>query len=526
MPLLVRRLLWSPFIAFFAATLLIAGCSKSSTDAGLEKEDLDGDGIANMYDPDIDGDGIPNGSDPDIDGDGIPNDKDNDIDGDGKPNGKDPDMDGDGIANGSDPDIDGDGKPNGKDPSPGTNTPNYCDQIQVFGLNEEDSTGSIISISWQLQSSKTGGFCVVKDDVKVGLVRVRASAAGAKSTTSEQTNPVINTRTTIRIPAACTGETAEVTYDFTEIADLIKADPNAPGWTVKQRHRADPERCDIDGDGSPDWGGGNLGVCPSNATGTYPACTCPAGEEYDGATNSCVGPLCPTGATGTYPNCSCPKGSQGGGIHGGSPGSIYNAETNSCDVVFCTDGLVQVSLQTQTSTSPMYFSFDSWYSKESGTSKHCAATEDQLNSIVTLAWQVRGVPGSGGSFELPLREIGPNTTDITEQYCQTQTDGEGVKYQQSGEFLNNVNYEKVPNYECPSADTASDTDNDGIPNDSDSDVDGDGIPNTSDKDIDGDGTPNDQDPDIDGDGKTNGIDPDADGDGIPDAEDDTPGGPQ
>ena len=487
MPLLVRRLLLSPFIAFFAATLLIAGCSKSSTEAGLEKEDLDGDGIGNIYDPDIDGDGIPNDQDPDIDGDGIPN---------------------------------------GKDPSPGTNTPNYCDQIQVFGLNEEDSTGSIISISWQLQSSKTGGFCVVKDDVKVGLVRVRASAAGAKSTTSEQTNPVINTRTTIRIPAACTGETAEVTYDFTEIADLIKADPNAPGWTVKQRHRADPERCDIDGDGSPDWGGGNLGVCPSNATGTYPACTCPAGEEYDGATNSCVGPLCPTGATGTYPNCSCPKGSQGGGIHGGSPGSIYNAETNSCDVVFCTDGLVQVSLQTQTSTSPMYFSFDSWYSKESGTSKHCAATEDQLNSIVTLAWQVRGVSGSGGSFELPLREIGPNTTDITEQYCQTQTDGEGVKYQQSGEFLNNVNYEKVPNYECPSADTASDTDNDGIPNDSDSDVDGDGIPNTSDNDIDGDGIWNKDDPDIDGDGKTNGIDPDADGDGIPDAEDDTPGGPQ
>ena len=72
MPLLVRRLLWSPFIAFFAATLLIAGCSKSSTEAGLEKEDLDGDGIANIYDPDIDGDGIKNGIDKDSDGDGTP----------------------------------------------------------------------------------------------------------------------------------------------------------------------------------------------------------------------------------------------------------------------------------------------------------------------------------------------------------------------------------------------------------------------------------------------------------------------
>ena len=58
------------------------------------------------------------------------------------------------------------------------------------------------------------------------------------------------------------------------------------------------------------------------------------------------------------------------------------------------------------------------------------------------------------------------------------------------------------------------------------DGDNDGIRNDSDKDIDGEGIANKNDPDIDGDGKTNGIDPDADGDGIPDAEDDTPGGPQ
>ena len=46
------------------------------------------------------------------------------------------------------------------------------------------------------------------------------------------------------------------------------------------------------------------------------------------------------------------------------------------------------------------------------------------------------------------------------------------------------------------------------------------------EDLDGDLVENHEDPDIDGDGKTNGIDPDADGDGTPDAEDDTPGGPQ
>jgi hypothetical protein len=92
--------------------------------------------------------------------------------------------------------------------------------------------------------------------------------------------------------------------------------------------------------------------------------------------------------------------------------------------------------------------------------------------------------------------------------------------------LSNCGIRKGDRLPLGSSASASDTDNDGIPNDADPDVDGDGIPNTSDNDIDGDGIWNKDDPDIDGDGKTNGIDPDADGDGTPDAEDDTPGGPQ
>jgi len=281
MTLLIRLL----SVLVISASLFVAGCSSGGSSAGFDKEDTDGDGIADIYDPDIDGDGIPNGQDPDIDGDGIPNDQDPDMDGDGKPNGKDPDIDGDGKPNDKDPDPDGDGKPNDKDPDPENNDPNYCDRIQVFGLNDGQTTGSVISISWQLQSSKTGDEnCVLKDGVTPNLVAVNASAAGAKRTTSERTNPVINTRTTIRIPAACTGETVEVTYDFTEIATLIKADPNAPGWTVKQRHKADPERCDTDGDGFPDFGPEQ---CPDGATGTYPNCSCPAATEYDGETNSC-----------------------------------------------------------------------------------------------------------------------------------------------------------------------------------------------------------------------------------------------
>ena len=251
MTLLIRLL----SVLLISTSLFVAGCSSGGSSAGLEKDDTDGDGIGNIYDPDIDGDGIPNGSDSDIDGDGIPNDQ--------------------------DPDMDGDGKPNGKDPDPENNDPNYCDRIQVFGLNEEQTTGSEIELTWKL-TSETGGDCVLNETVASALVMEHASAVGAATTDSEPTNPLLNSRAKIKIPAACAGGggSVEVTYDFTEIATLIKADPNAPGWTVKQRHKEDPERCDISA------GIGNLD-CPISATGTYPSCSCPAGEEYDGATNSC-----------------------------------------------------------------------------------------------------------------------------------------------------------------------------------------------------------------------------------------------
>ena len=264
--------LFSVFVICCALT--IAGCSKSSTEAGLEKEDLDGDGIADIYDPDIDGDGIPNGQDPDIDGDGIPNDEDND--------------------------MDGDGKPNGKDPDPENNDPNYCDRIGVFGLNDEQTTGSEIVLTWYLQSSKTDDEnCVVKEGVKADLIQVTASAVGAADTKSEETNPLARAATRIQIPHTCVqGETVKVTYDFTEIATLIKADPNAPGWTVTQTHRVDPEACESE---LPDPGEGQ---CPTGATGTYPNCSCPNDERYDEATNKC---------------CACEE-----------PNKHYNEKTNQC----------------------------------------------------------------------------------------------------------------------------------------------------------------------------------------------------
>jgi len=398
--------LFSVFVICCALT--IAGCSKSSTEAGLEKDDTDGDGIADIYDPDTDGDGIPE-----------------------------------------------------------NNNPNYCDSIQVYGLNEEQTTGSRIELTWKFFNSNVpNGECTLKDGVTAGLVAVHASAAGAKSTTSEKTNPLKTSRAEIQIPLACTGETVKVTYDFTEIATLIKADPNAPGWTVTQTHRADPQACDTDGDGSPDFGV----QCPAEATGTHPECICPAGEGYDVLGNRCL-PLtagvnlnCPILATGTYaPDCSCP------------PGQIYNKDTNECDT--CDGG-------------------------------------DQTDQTICIRTAKQEYLSCLGKCET--------------EYCQGRC---REFYEDSCEKCNDCWSEESPD-SCSVATFGiatvpdSDTDNDDIPNDSDSDVDGDGVPNTSDKDIDGDGIPNKDDLDIDGDGQINGIDPDADGDGIPDAEDDTPGGPR
>ena len=457
-----------PFFRLFSVfviccALTIAGCSKSSTESGLEKDDTDGDGIADIYDPDTDGDGIPNSSDPDMDGDGIPN--------------------------SSDPDIDGDGKPNGKDPDPENNDPNYCDQIQVYGLNDEQTTGSRIELTWNLQSSKTGGDCVLKDDVKAKLVQVRASAAGAKSTTSEKTNPLKTSRAEIQIPLACTGETVKVTYDFTEIATLIKANPKTAGWTVKQRHKADPEACDTDGDGSPDFV--EPEECPAEATGTHPDCICPAGKGYDLSSNDCL-PLiagvnldCPIFAKGIYPICKCPDG-QG-----------YDVSSNAC-----------LDISGGIGSGPVQCSAGQWLNGD-----RCDTCDgddqDECNKEAKL-------------------DFLDCSRKCETQYCSDQC----VKwFGINCEKCNDCWPEKSPE-SCSLATFGiatvpdSDTDNDDIPNDSDSDVDGDGVPNTSDKDIDGDGIPNKDDLDIDGDGKINSIDPDADGDGTPDAEDDTPGGPR
>ena len=506
--------LFSVFVICCALT--IAGCSKSSTEAGLEKEDLDGDGIGNIYDPDIDGDGIPNGSDPDIDGDGIPN--------------------------SSDPDIDGDGKPNGKDPDPENNDPNYCDRIQVYGLNDEQTTGSEIVLTWYLQSSKTGDEnCVVKEGVKADLIQVTASAAGAVDTQSGQTNPLENTRAKIQIPAACTGETVEVTYDFTEFATLIKADPNAPGWQVKQRHKADPDRCDLDGDDLPDFGSAACSINDEdikNAVNDYIA---------GGGNGNYV-------AASDYTNCGL-IGTWDVSQVTSMKDLFYNkadfnedisdwdvSNVTSMEQMFiCASFNQDISgwdVSNVTSMVGMFaqlcgvrkYHFNQDISRWDVSNVRDIAFMFQHNEVFNQplgAWDVSSV---GSDREMFAMFDGASSFDQDlSGWCVRNIDSEPQHFDKNSGFEGQTT--KQPNWgTCgeprPSDETASDTDGDGIPNDSDSDVDGDGIPNTSDNDIDGDGIWNKDDPDIDGDGKTNGIDPDADGDGTPDAEDETPGGPQ
>ncbi|XXK28805.1 BspA family leucine-rich repeat surface protein [Arenicellales bacterium nBUS_45] len=507
MTLLIRLL----SVLVISTSLFVAGCSSGGSSAGFDKEDTDGDGIADIYDPDIDGDGIPNGQDPDIDGDGIPNDQ--------------------------DPDMDGDGKPNGKDPDPENNDPNYCDRIQVFGLSEEQTTGSEIELTWEFWSSKVGsnGECTLKDGVKAGLVRFTASAAGAIKTRSGETNPLDNDEVTIKIPAACTGETVEVTYDFTEFATLIKADPNAPGWTVKQRHKANDERCDIDGDGFPDFNFGP-GVCSFG------------NEDIKAAVNDYT---------------------EGGGNGNYKEGSKYancgligtwdvSAVTYMYDLFYATpkpfnEDISGWDVSNVTSMRAMFFQADFnqniskwdlsnvWDMQEMFKGSKFNNGGEPLNWDVSNVTKMKLMFSWAGKFNQDISGWDvSNVTNMTlmfegaqafanqdiSSWCVSKIGNKPEGFDKSNPGFAE---ERQPNWGTCGTSHASDetdTDNDGIPNDSDPDVDGDGIPNTSDNDIDGDGIWNKDDPDIDGDGKTNGIDPDADGDGTPDAEDDTPGGPQ
>ena len=423
--------------------------------------------------------------------------------------------------------MDGDGKPNGKDPDPENNDPNYCDRIQVFGLSDEQTTGSEIELTWKL-TSKTGGDCVVNETVASALVMEHASAVGAATTDSEPTNPLVNARAKIKIPEACTGDTVEVTYDFTEIATLIKADPNAPGWTVKQDHQAG-DSCNA------------AAACSFTDDSEGPRSIRMAvyfhvrlGESIEQDGKDC-GPI-GTWDVSAVTNMQYLFLATAGGL------LTFNEDISKWDVSNVTN------MNQMFQNSPFNGDISGWdtssVTEMQDMFKGALAFNQPIGnwnvSNVTNMYQMffaanafnQNISGWDVSNVVTMQGMfyGANAFNQNlSRWCVSKISSKPGNFDSNTHNDFKDNAEKQPNWgTCgdPHVSDETDTDNDGIPNDSDPDVDGDGTPNTSDNDIDGDGICNKDDPDIDGDGKTNGIDSDADGDGTPDAEDDTPGGPQ
>jgi surface protein len=96
-------------------------------------------------------------------------------------------------------------------------------------------------VGWRLLSATGDQNCGVSTS---GLIRVYAKT-NAEQNQSPEANPVGEIRE-VRIlvpdPADCTA-TTEVTYDFTEIATLIGADP-ADGFTYQATHPVDQATCE------------------------------------------------------------------------------------------------------------------------------------------------------------------------------------------------------------------------------------------------------------------------------------------
>ena len=209
-----KKVLVLPFV--IALILALAGCTSSSTSGVDFDRDTDSDGISDKNDLDIDGDGIPNVSDPDIDGDGIPNEQDPDRDGDGK---------------GDNGDI---GSPSGP-VAP-------CTTIQLHPRPDTDVTsGRMTSIGWRLLSATGDQDCgVAQSGICQDLCRFQCRAKQSK-----QFNPAGSVRAVeilVPLPLDCT-ETVQVTYDLTDIAEIIGADPS-DGFTYPATHPVDQATCE------------------------------------------------------------------------------------------------------------------------------------------------------------------------------------------------------------------------------------------------------------------------------------------
>jgi len=486
-----------PFFAmvatlFFAALTTFGGCSGDSN-SGVNKAaiDIDGDGIIDDYDLDIDGDGILNKDDTDIDGDG--------------------------ILNEQDLDDDNDGVEDSIDATPPPNPDVPCTSADIQWPAASSDTGTEVTITWTLLPEG----CGLTDERNI-TVKVTAHNSGAvpKKDTS---NPkkVGSGMAKITLPHICDWDpdptmgtnidsSVAIHYDFSELGEAL-GDP-AAGTGYYQPKVNHPV-----GSGGAECKGTVLAPDsdPKGDQGLQNPCT--------EAVKLSVYDKNPTGASTKITWDFAPSGCQ-----------LNDQQAESVAVVTAYNQWAQPDTKT---SNPKWRLQDKnawiiipnrcdWYGNDpEGIKKiryNFASIGDQLgdtdginagNYEITVKHS-HGSNGSGCHYEDSEPEYSPSCCKI----CKTSKACGDSCISQS----NNCSKPKG----CACDATAIDIDNDGIPDESDPDVDGDGIPNTSDNDIDGDGIENENDLDIDGDGKTNGIDPDADGDGTPDAEDDTPGGPQ
>ena len=412
-------------------------------------------------------------------------------------------MDGDGILNEQDPDDDNDGVEDSIDPTPPPGpSSKTCVAATILPPNDEISPGANGELSWELlpqgcvlpATRANAGTGVTVRAVPQRTGTATSVTVNAGNCMAQGRNGDVQCFTKIKVPEGC-GQFA-VVYDISEVG-VVLGDTNLSKGAYRQTVWHTGKSCSGEGLPNPCTEAVKLHVNDKNPTGASTKIT------WDFAPSGC---------------------------------QLNDQQAESVAVVTAYNQWAQPDTKT---------SNPKWRLKDKNAwiiiPNHCAWYRDDPEGIhriwydfSSIGYQLGDTDGiNAGNYEITVKHShgsngsGCHYEDSEPEYspscckiCKTSKACGDSCISQS----NNCSKPKG----CACDATAIDIDNDGIPDESDPDVDGDGIPNTSDNDIDGDGieNENENDPDIDGDGKTNGIDPDADGDGTPDAEDDTPGGPQ
>ena len=410
-------------------------------------------------------------------------------------------MDGDGILNEQDPDDDNDGVEDSIDPTPPPGpSSKTCVAATILPPNDEISPGANGELSWELlpqgcvlpatRASSGTGVTVRAVPQRTGTATSVTVNAG--NCMAQGRNGDVQCFTKIKVPEGC-GQFA-VVYDISEVG-VVLGDTNLSKGVYRQTVWHTGKSCSGEGLPNPCTQAINLKINEKKLTGDSTKIT------WDFAPSGC---------------------------------QLNDQQAESVAVVTAYNQYAQPDTKT---------SNPKWRLQDKNAwiiiPNRCAWYKENPEGIhriwydfSSIGYQLGDTDGiNAGNYEINLTHSnGSNGSGCHYEDSEPEYSPSCCKICKTGKACGDSCVSQSNNCSkpkgCACDATAIDIDNDGIPDESDPDVDGDGIPNTSDNDIDGDGIENENDPDIDGDGKTNGIDPDADGDGTPDAEDDTPGGPQ